>query len=82
MQKYSVKAKNTGKLCSETHHSKMKSKNGNPVLTLQNHQNLSDLTLDLVAHQEEPDCDLCCARKGIEVYEAHPDSQSCILQAS
>lgn len=52
----------------------MKSKNGNLVLTLQNHQDLSNLTLDPVTHKEELDCDLPCVKKGIQVYEAHPDS--------
>lgn len=58
------------------------SPNGNLVLTLQNHQKLSDLTLDPVAHQDELDCDLPCVKKSIQVYEAHPDFQSCILQGN
>lgn len=60
----------------------MKSKNGDLVLTLQNRRHLSDLTLDPDAHQEEPDCDLSCVWKGIQVYDTHLDSQSCILQAN
>jgi len=59
---------------------KWKSKNGN-LLTLQNNQNWSDLTLNAVAPQEEEhpllqpshlECDLLCAQG--KVYEAHLDS--------
>jgi len=57
----------------------MKSKNRYLVLTLQNQQSVSGVTLDPVACQEEPDCDLRCVRKGTRVCEAH---QSRTLQAS
>lgn len=77
IQKHSVKAKNTCKFCSETCHLKMKRENGSLVLTLQNYQHLSDP----VTHQEEPDCDLPCARKAsrfmryIRTLILHPASQ-------